>query len=95
MIVPLWNTEVLAMYFLLRWYLKRIIRRGDLEVTAANGVAEKFGDGTGNRVSVRLAKRSLYWKLAFYPDSDMPSLVTMGSKQPIDISKIYQYERPL
>jgi len=68
MIVPLWNTGVLAMYFLLRWYLKRIIRRGDLEVTAVNGIAQEFGDGTGNRVSVRLTKRSLYWKLAFYPD---------------------------
>lgn len=27
--------------------------------------------------------------------SDMPKSVTMGSEQPIDISKIYQYERPL
>jgi len=56
------------MYFLLRWYLKRIIRHGDLEVITVDGLAHQFGDGTGKKVRVRLTDRSLYWKLGVYPD---------------------------
>ena len=56
------------MYFLLRWYLNAMVKHGDLSIIGADGNLHKFGDGTGNKVCVRLRERSLYLKLAIFSD---------------------------
>jgi cyclopropane-fatty-acyl-phospholipid synthase len=56
------------MFFLLHRPLAAVVTRGSLTVIDAAGAAHEFGDGVGDAVCVRIADRSLYWKLAVHPD---------------------------
>ena len=56
------------MFSLLRRYLSGMVKKGALTVIGADGAKHEFGNGAGPDVRVRLTDRSLYWKLAIYPD---------------------------
>ncbi len=56
------------MFFLLRRHMGRAISKGSLTIIDVKGNAHSFGDGSGSEIKVRLASRSLYWKLIVYPD---------------------------
>ena len=48
-------------------FFGKVIRRGDLEITYADGRRERYGDGRGDRVSVRLADRAVEHRLLVNP----------------------------
>ena len=56
------------MFCVLHRYLSGMVKKGTLTIIDADGAMHEFGDGTGSQVCVRLTDRSLYWKLAVYPD---------------------------
>ena len=55
------------MFILLDVMLRRIVRRGDLTITAANGSSHRYGNGAGPPLSVRLGNRRLEWHLVLDP----------------------------
>jgi cyclopropane-fatty-acyl-phospholipid synthase len=50
-----------------RAYLRRLVRRGRLEVETADGVIETFGDGLGPLLGVKLLDRAAEQRLMFSP----------------------------
>ena len=48
-------------------YLRRLVRKGRLEVESADGTVETFGDGTGPVLGVKLLDRAAEWKLMLKP----------------------------
>jgi cyclopropane-fatty-acyl-phospholipid synthase len=50
-----------------RAYLRRLVRRGRLEVETADGVIETFGDGLGPLLGVKLLARAAERRLMFSP----------------------------
>ena len=58
----------MSAFVLLASYLKRTIKTGTLTIVDANGKSHKFGDSTGNPVTVEITESSLYWKLVLFPD---------------------------
>ena len=61
-----------------RAYLRRLIRRGRLEVETADGVTETFGDGAGPRLGVKVLDRAAEWRLMFNPALSLGELYTDG-----------------
>ena len=53
---------------LLRFLLKTFIRRGTFQVTTSRGTVFTFGDGTGERVSVRFVSRRAEWGILLDPE---------------------------
>jgi cyclopropane-fatty-acyl-phospholipid synthase len=52
---------------LLARFLKSVIRTGDLHVVDAKGRSYRFGDGSGEPVSVRIHDRATEWRMLFNP----------------------------
>jgi len=50
-----------------RAYLRRLVRKGRLEVVCADGVAETFGDGEGPLLGVKVVDRRAEWRLMVNP----------------------------
>jgi cyclopropane-fatty-acyl-phospholipid synthase len=50
-----------------RAYLRRLIRKGRLEVVCADGVIETFGDGEGPLLGVEVVDRRAEWRLMVNP----------------------------
>ena len=48
-------------------YLHRLIAKVELEVETADGTVERFGDGTGPVLGVKLLDRAAEWKLMLNP----------------------------
>ena len=48
-------------------YLRKLIRKGQLEVETADGTVETFGDSTGPVLGVKLLDRAAEWKLMLNP----------------------------
>ncbi|MHB1217958.1 MAG: class I SAM-dependent methyltransferase [Alphaproteobacteria bacterium] len=48
--------------------LQHVVRTGALTVVDANGVAHRFGDGSGHPIAIRLHDRKLHYKLFFHPE---------------------------
>ena len=61
-----------------RTYLRRLIRRGRLEVETADGVTETFGDGVGPRLAVKVLDRAAEWRLMFNPALSLGELYMDG-----------------
>ena len=61
-----------------RAYLRRLIRRGRLEVETADGVTETFGDGVGPRLGVKVLDRAAEWRLMFNPALSLGELYMDG-----------------
>jgi len=56
------------MFGLLNLVFDNIVRTGDLTVHDAAGGRHRYGDGTGDPVSLRITDRSLHWKLVLDPN---------------------------
>ena len=78
------------MEFLLKQAFARLVRRGDLVVTAASGAVWRFGDGTGERVSIRLADRAAQWGLLLAPDLKLGELY-MDGRLRVEQGDIYAF----
>jgi cyclopropane-fatty-acyl-phospholipid synthase len=50
-----------------RAYLRRLVRKGRLEVVCADGVTETFGDGEGPLLGVKVVDRRAEWRLMVNP----------------------------
>ena len=50
-----------------RAYLRRLVRKGRLEVETADGVTETFGDGEGPLLGVKVVDRRAEWRLMVNP----------------------------
>jgi cyclopropane-fatty-acyl-phospholipid synthase len=50
-----------------RIYLRKLVRRGRLEVESADGFTEMFGDGLGPPLAVKLLDRAAEWRLMANP----------------------------
>ena len=50
-----------------RAYLRRLVRKGRLEVECADGVTETFGDGEGPLLGVKVVDRRAEWRLMVNP----------------------------
>ena len=48
-------------------YLRRLVRKGRLEVETADGTVETFGDGTGPVLGVKLFDHAAEWRLMLNP----------------------------
>jgi len=59
-------------------YLRKLIRRGRLEVETADGVTETFGDGAGPRLGVKVLDRAAEWRLIFNPALSLGELYMDG-----------------
>ena len=62
----------------LRAFLDRIMRRGALEVEAPSGSRFIVGDGSGERVAVRLADSGAVWQLILRPELALGELYMDG-----------------
>jgi cyclopropane-fatty-acyl-phospholipid synthase len=49
-------------------FLRHVVRKGDLLVVDATGRSWTFGDGTGQRVAIRLHDKALHTRLALKPE---------------------------
>jgi cyclopropane-fatty-acyl-phospholipid synthase len=61
-----------------RIYLRRLVRRGRLEVETADGVTETFGDGRGPPLAVKLLDRAAEWRLMANPALSLGELYMDG-----------------
>jgi cyclopropane-fatty-acyl-phospholipid synthase len=59
-------------------YLRKLIRRGRLDVETADGATETFGDGMGPRVAVKVIDRAAQWRLMFNPALSLGELYMDG-----------------
>ncbi len=59
-------------------YLRKLVRKGRLEVETADGVAETFGDGEGPLLGVKLADRPAEWRLMTNPALSLGELYMDG-----------------
>src|SRR5271155_920113 len=59
-------------------YLRRLVRKGRLEVETADGTIETFGDGTGPVLGVKLLDHAAEWKLMVSPALSLGELYTDG-----------------
>jgi cyclopropane-fatty-acyl-phospholipid synthase len=59
-------------------YLRRLIRKGRLEVETADGVTETFGDGEGPLLGVKLIDRAAEWRLMVNPALSLGELYMDG-----------------
>ena len=62
----------------LRAFLDRVMRRGALEVEAPSGSRFIVGDGSGERVAVRLADSGAVWQLILRPELALGELYMDG-----------------
>ena len=81
------------MFILLDVMLRRIVRRGDLTITAANGSSHRYGNGAGPPLSVRLGNRRLEWHLVLDPqlalgESYMSGALTMERGRIYDLLEL-------
>jgi cyclopropane-fatty-acyl-phospholipid synthase len=53
---------------LLEWLLKRLVSRGNLRLTTANGAVLTLGDGTGNRVEARFTSHAAQLRVLLDPE---------------------------
>jgi cyclopropane-fatty-acyl-phospholipid synthase len=72
------------MFTLLDILLRRIVRRGSLELIDADGIAHSYGDGGPPRVSVRLADRRLERQLVRDPPLALGEAYMHGRLQMVD-----------
>ena len=61
-----------------RAYLRRLVRKGRLEVETADGVVETFGDGEGPLLGVKLLDRAAEGRLILNPALTLGELYTDG-----------------
>src|SRR5271163_1292852 len=61
-----------------RAYLRRLVRKGRLEVETADGVTETFGDGEGPLLGVKLVDRGAEWRLMINPALSLGELYMDG-----------------
>jgi cyclopropane-fatty-acyl-phospholipid synthase len=61
-----------------RTYLRRLVRRGCLDVETADGVTETFGDGLGPPLAVKLLDRAAEWRLMANPALSLGELYMDG-----------------
>ena len=59
-------------------YLRRLVRKGRLEVETADGTVETFGDGTGPVLGVKLLDHAAEWKLMLNPALSLGELYMDG-----------------
>ena len=59
-------------------YLRRLVRKGRLEVETADGTVETFGDGTGPVLGVKLFDHPAEWKLMLNPALSLGELYMDG-----------------
>jgi cyclopropane-fatty-acyl-phospholipid synthase len=59
-------------------YLRRLVRKGRLEVETADGTVEIFGDGTGPVLGVKLLDHAAEWKLMLNPALSLGELYMDG-----------------
>ena len=59
-------------------YLRRLVRKGRLEVESADGAVETFGDGTGPVLGVKLLDHAAEWKLMLNPALSLGELYMDG-----------------
>src|ERR1700727_2959555 len=59
-------------------YLRRLVRKGRLEVETADGTIETFGDGTGPVLGVKLLDHAAEWKLMLNPALSLGELYMDG-----------------
>jgi len=62
----------------LRAFLEKIVRKGTLEVETASGSRFTVGDGSGERVAVRLADLGAVWQLILRPELALGELYMDG-----------------
>src|SRR3990170_3032469 len=62
----------------LRPFLDRVVRKGTLEVETASGSRFIVGDGSGERVAVRLADSGAVWQLILRPELALGELYMDG-----------------
>jgi cyclopropane-fatty-acyl-phospholipid synthase len=61
-----------------RAYLRKLVRKGRLEVETADGATETFGDGVGPPVGVKLLDRAAEWRLMLNPALALGELFMEG-----------------
>jgi cyclopropane-fatty-acyl-phospholipid synthase len=61
-----------------RAYLRRLVRKGRIEVETADGVTETFGDGEGPPLGVKFIDRWAEWRLMVNPALALGELYTDG-----------------
>jgi cyclopropane-fatty-acyl-phospholipid synthase len=61
-----------------RAFLRRLVRKGRLEVETADGASETFGDGEGPLLGVKLADRRAEWRLIANPALSLGELYMDG-----------------
>src|SRR5271154_3699605 len=61
-----------------RAFLRRLVRRGRLEVATADGIAETFGDGVGPPLGVKLLDGAAERRLMLNPELAMGELYVDG-----------------
>jgi cyclopropane-fatty-acyl-phospholipid synthase len=59
-------------------FLRRLVRKGRLEVESADGTVETFGDGAGPVLGVKLLDHAAEWKLMLNPALSLGELYTDG-----------------
>jgi cyclopropane-fatty-acyl-phospholipid synthase len=59
-------------------YLRRLVRTGRLEVETADGTTQRFGDGVGPPVGVKLLDRAAEWRLMLNPALSLGELYMDG-----------------
>ena len=63
---------------LLQRIVRRLVRTGDLTVTGADGIAHRFGDGTGESVHVKIHTRHAERRITFDPSLGLPESYMNG-----------------
>lgn len=71
-------------FFVLQAYLARAVKTGKLTIIDADNKTHEFGDGSGPPITVRLKKKSLYWRLILFPDPSVGEAFMDGSLQMIE-----------
>jgi len=61
-----------------RAYLRRLVRKGRLEVETADGATQMFGDGVGPPVGVKVLDRAAEWRLMLNPALSLGELYMEG-----------------
>jgi cyclopropane-fatty-acyl-phospholipid synthase len=59
-------------------YLRRLVRKGRLEVETADGARHTFGDGVGSLVGVKVLDRAAEWRLMLNPALSLGELYMDG-----------------
>src|SRR5581483_7047824 len=71
------STEERTMQPVLHAFLDRVVRKGTLEVETVSGSRFVVGDGSGERIAVRLADAAV-WPLVFRPELALGELYMDG-----------------